>query len=345
MTHQLQNHIVNKETPIIEAMKKINELPLTLTLFVVDDHNKLIGTLTDGDIRRGLLSGKALEERVQDFMHTQFHYLKEDVDVEIVQEIKAKGVRLIPRISDKGEIVKLYDLHKLKSLLPIDAVIMAGGRGKRLRPITDEIPKPMIQLGNKPILEHNLDQLISFGVENFYISVNYLKEQIIEYFGDGSSKGVNIQYIEEEKPLGTIGALSLAKNIQNEILLMNADLFTNIDFEDFYLAFKNKQADMAIASIPYTVNIPYAIMEGQNGLIEKFKEKPSNTYYANSGIYLIDSCLLDNIPKNQFYNTTDLMYYCLKNNKKLIHNPLTGYWIDIGKHEDLKKAREIIKHI
>ncbi|MEA3447195.1 MAG: nucleotidyltransferase family protein [Bacteroidota bacterium] len=341
----IQDHIIHEKAPIKKALEQLNKLPNTLTLFVVNEKQQLIGTLTDGDIRRGFLSGRTLEDNTGRFVTSNFHYMNNGIDVQKVKKLKNKGIRLLPVIDDNRQIIKVYDLHRLNSVLPLDAVIMAGGRGKRLRPITDTIPKPMIELGGKPIIEHNIDRLISYGIENVYISVNYLKEQIIAYFGDGTKKGINIQYIEEEQPLGTAGALSLVKEFENDILLTNSDLFTNIDYEDLYLNFLKKNADMAIASIPYTVNIPYAIFEEKHTNIKGFKEKPSNTHYANAGIYIIKQKLLKYIPENQFYNTTDLMEACIAKKETLIHNPVIGYWIDIGKHEDLKRAQEIVKHV
>jgi NDP-sugar pyrophosphorylase family protein len=215
-----------------------------------------------------------------------------------------------------------------------------------LRPLTDKTPKPMLPLGGKPIIEHNIDRLISFGIENITISVRYLSEQIINYFGDGTSKGISIDYIEEDVPLGTIGCVAKIDQIdQDAIIVLNSDVFTNIDFEDFYLDFEKENADMAVASIPYSVDIPYAIMELRENNITSFKEKPKNTYYANAGIYLINKQSLKHIPRNSFFNATDLMDCILANHGKLIHRPITGYWIDIGKHDDYNKAKEIIRHL
>ncbi len=345
MLSNIQDHIIHEKAPIKKALEQLNKLPKTLTLFVVNEEQQLLGTLTDGDIRRGFLNGRTLLDTTGLFVTSNFHYLNNEIDVQKVKELKNKGIRLLPVIDENKQIKKVYDLHRLNSVLPLDAVIMAGGRGQRLRPITDTIPKPMIELGGKLIIEHNIDRLISYGIENIYISVNYLKEQIIDYFGDGSSKGVNIQYIEEEKPLGTAGSLSLVNDFENDILLTNSDLFTNIDYEDFFLAFEEQKAEMAVASIPYTVNIPYAILEEEKGAIKDFKEKPTKTHYANAGIYLIKKEMIKAIPKNEFYNSTDLLQEMINSGKKVIHNSLIGYWIDIGKHEDLKRAQEIVKHI
>lgn len=341
----IQAHIIHQSASIIEALAQINKLDPALTLFAVNDQNQLKGTLTDGDIRRGFLSGKTLDDTVDKFITKKFHFLNNDIDVYKIRKLKSDGIMLLPELNDKMEIIKVYDLHKLHSVLPVDAVIMAGGRGKRLKPLTDNVPKPMLKIGNKPIIEYNIDRLISYGVEIIYISVNYLKEQIIDCFGDGSEKGVTIRYIEEDKPLGTVGALSLVEKFKHDVLLTNSDLFTNIDYEDFYLAFHYQQADMAIASVPYTVNIPYAILEEEENIIKRIKEKPSNTHYANAGIYLLRKELINEIPKNIFSNMTDLIQVTIYNNKKIIHNPLIGYWIDIGKKEDLDKAKEIVKHL
>lgn len=341
----IQNHIIHQNASIKEALAQINKLDHTLTLFVVNDLNQMKGTLTDGDIRRGFLAGNTLNDSVDKFTAETFHFLNNGIDVQKIRKLKSDGIRLLPLLNDKKEIIEVYDLHRLNSVLPVDAVIMAGGRGNRLKPLTDNIPKPMLKIGNKPIIEHTIDRLISYGIETIYISVNYLKEQIIDYFGDGSAKEISIIYIEEKKPLGTAGALSLIKNFKNNILLTNSDLFTNINYEVLYLTFHYQHADMAIASVPYTVNIPYAILEGGKNIIKKFKEKPSNTHYANAGIYLLRKELINDIPKNEFYNITDLMQSAIDNNKKIIHNPLIGYWIDIGQKEDLDKANEIVKHL
>jgi dTDP-glucose pyrophosphorylase len=339
-------HIIQDNITILDALNFLNKLTDTLTLFVIDNNNKLIGTLTDGDIRRGFVEGLKLDDNIKHFMSKSFHYINNGVDPRKIKEIKKDEIELLPVLNEKNEIIKVYNLKRLKSVLPADAVIMAGGRGERLRPLTDNTPKPMLKLGEKPIIEYTIDRLIDFGIENIFITIGYLGNQIKEYFGDGSQKGIKIIYIEEDKPLGTIGALSLINDFTNDtILLTNSDLFTNIDYEDFYFAFHNQQADMAIASVPYTVNIPFAILEEENNIIKRFKEKPINTHYVNAGIYLLRKKLINEIPKDSFYNMTDLMQVTIDNNKKIIHNPLIGYWIDIGKQDDYKRAQEIANHI
>ncbi|MGE5351528.1 MAG: nucleotidyltransferase family protein [Ignavibacteriales bacterium] len=338
--------IINKNSTCIEALKVLDSEDSNQTLFVVDEAEQLIGTLTDGDIRRGLIKGITLDAPVSRFSNTSFRYINGKINVKEIRRLKNEGVKLLPRLSKANKVIKVFDLTRLNSILPLHAVIMAGGRGERLRPLTDNVPKPMLPLGDKPIIEHNIDRLISYGIEKITISVRYLANQIMDYFGDGSEKGIKIDYVQETEPLGTIGCLSLLDDIKYEdILVLNSDLFTNIDFEDFYLSFVESKADMAVASIPYSIDIPYAIMELNENSITSFKEKPKNTYYANAGIYLLKKECVNLIPKNGFYNSTDLMDYILHNSGKLIHSPITGYWIDIGQFDDYNKALEIVKHL
>lgn len=340
------NYTIHKDYSCLEALKKLDQEKSNQTLFVLDNNEKLIGTVTDGDIRRGLIKGLNLESSIDQYCYPNFSFINTRIDVATIHRLKNEGIKVLPKLNEFGQIEKVFDLSRLNSILPLHAVIMAGGKGERLRPLTDNTPKPMLPLGGKPIIEHNIDRLISFGIDTITISVRYLSEQIISYFGNGSSKGISINYIEEDAPLGTIGCVAQIGQIYHEaILLLNSDVYTNIDFEDFYLNFEKENADMAVASIPYSVDIPYAIMELNENNITSFKEKPKNTYYANAGIYLIKKESLEHIPKNSFFNATDLMNCIMANNGKLIHRPITGYWIDIGKHDDYNKAQEIIKHL
>jgi NDP-sugar pyrophosphorylase family protein len=223
---------------------------------------------------------------------------------------------------------------------------MAGGRGERLKPLTNFTPKPLLKVGNKAIMEHNLDRLAMYGIDDFWISVKYLGEQIESYFGRGIEKNINIQYIREDEPLGTIGAVSKIENFEHDfILVTNSDLLTNVDYELFFLEFLKKEADMAVLTIPYQVNVPYAVLETHDGKIKSFKEKPTYTYYSNGGIYLLKKEVLKYIPKHTFFNATDLMEELMKNNFKVISFPFSGYWLDIGKHEDFDKAQIDVSQI
>jgi dTDP-glucose pyrophosphorylase len=346
-----QSHILKSDTSARQALRVLDSLPdnASRTLFIVDESDCMVGSLTDGDIRRGLLKDLEISNPVSVFMNTNYRFIErgQQDDLEYLRQQRKADIKLIPILDQHHRIIKIINLSKTKTLLPIAALIMAGGKGERLKPFTEKLPKPMLQIGDKPILEHNIDRLISFGIVNFYISVRYLKEQIIEYFGNGESKGVSITYIEEEVPLGTLGALSKIERIPyDDILVMNADILTNIDFEDFFQCYKKEEADMVLASIPYKMNVPYAVLEVDNSSVVSFVEKPTYTYYSNGGIYLMKFSLKEMIRENAVFNATDMMNGVIGNKqRKLVHYPLLNYWLDIGRHADFLKAQEDIKHI
>jgi dTDP-glucose pyrophosphorylase len=345
-----EEHIIHIDKPARAALKALDELSINAsrTIFVIDENDTMMGSITDGDIRRGLLNGLEISQPVGAFMNTKFKYLTEGADsVELIKTYRKAGITLVPLVDDDFKLLQIIDLKKTKTVLPLAALIMAGGRGERLKPFTDQVPKPMLKIGDKPIIEHNIDRLIAYGITEFYISVKYLKEQIMDYFGDGSSKEVRISYIEENEPLGTIGAISLIDKIdQEDILVMNSDLLTNIDFEEFYNFYKQEEATMALASIPYIVDVPYAVLQTKDKEVASFIEKPTYTYYSNGGIYILKFELKKHCEKGTFYNATDLMdKVILEENCNLVHYPILGYWLDIGKHQDFMKAQVDIKHI
>ena len=348
--NKYSTHIINLEMPAREALRVISSLPdnSSLTLFVIDNAECLKGTVTDGDIRRGLLNGLEISEPISRFMFQDFRFIAKEYDnLKELKHFKNLGINLIPVLDSSRRLIEIIDLKKRKASLPITVFLMAGGRGERLRPLTDSLPKPMLIVGDKPIIEHNIDRLIDFGVTDFYISVRYLKNDIINYFGNGEKKGIKITYIQENDPLGTIGAISLIENIANEdILVMNSDLLTNIDFEDFYTTFKKYKSAMTIVSIPYVVAVPYAVLKTNNNFVNNFEEKPNYTYYSNGGIYLMNKKSKNKIPKGEYFNATDLMELLInEKSDALTHYPLLGYWLDIGRYSDFIKAQEDIKHL
>ena len=347
MDKELNNNKIFSHQTIREALEKLNELPETLTLFILNLENQLIGTLTDGDIRRSLLKGISIDDVLENVMFKDFRFIRlNQFTSKEIKKYKELNLRLIPLLDDSNKIVKILNISKLKALLPIDAVMMAGGRGERLRPLTDSTPKPLLKVGGKSIIERNIDRLAEYGISDLSITIKYLGHQIVEKFGNGESKNISIKYVEETEPLGTIGSVSLIEDFKNDsILVMNSDLLTNIDFEDFYNDFINDDADMAVASIPYKVDIPYAVIEKEGNRILSFKEKPTYTYYSNAGIYLIKRKLLHLIPVAKHFNATDFMEALIEQGGKVIHFPIHGYWLDIGKHDDFNKAQEEVAHI
>lgn len=343
----IEKHLIAYNQKVIEALSMLDILASDAILFVVDKEGCLLGSLTDGDVRRGLLKGLSVNDPVTAFIQPNPRYvLQGSFSLDEIIRFRAGNFKVIPVLNERRQIVNVINFRLVKSYLPIDAVIMAGGRGERLRPLTDTCPKPMLSIGDKPIIEHNLDRLIQYGIFHYWISINYLGEQIQSFFQDGSSKGINIQYINEHKPLGTIGAVSQVKDWNNaSVLLTNSDLLTNLDYEDFYQSFIDSEADLSVVTIPYEVTIPYAVLETSNGHVVSFKEKPTYSYFSNGGIYLMKREVLDLIPAQSFYNATDLMEELIQRGKKVHSYPLRGYWLDIGKPEDYKKAQEDIKHL
>lgn len=342
-----KEHLILSGSTIKHALSVLNELSQDAIIFVVDKNDKLIGSLTDGDVRRGLLNDFTVESKIDEIIQPNPRYIRKGkYDIQKIIEYRNKEYKVIPVLDNNDVVINVINFRYIKSYLPVDAVIMAGGRGQRLQPLTDTIPKPLLKLGNMPIMEHNLNRLASFGIDDFWVTLKYLGEQIQDYFGSGKQKNINIEYIWEIEPLGTIGAVSQINNFNHEyVLVTNSDLLTNIDFEQFFLDFVKQDADLAVLTIPYQVAIPYAVLETDNGEVKRFKEKPTYTYYSNGGIYLMKKEITQLIPKNKFYNATDLMEDLISQNKKIISFPFSGYWLDVGKHEDFEKAQVDVHNI
>ena len=344
----MNNHIINQNITLLEALSRINVLaPDPLVLFVVDDENRMVGTLTDGDSRRALIGGASVNDKAEKIMLRNFRYMRLD-DINNVLEIRHQKemlMKLVPILDEERHIVDIINLEKFKTRLPVDAVLMAGGKGERLRPLTEKTPKPLLPVGNKAIIDHNVDRLISYGVKHISVTVNYLKEQIEEHYNEPRN-GVHIQTVREPKFLGTIGSIRFVPKFYNDtVLLMNSDVFTNIDYEDFYLHFQQHDAEMSVAAIPYNVSIPYGILDLDGRNILGLLEKPKYTYYANAGIYLIKRRALDVIPEDTFFNATDLVEKLIGERRKVIRYPLNGTWIDIGNPQEYQKAQDLVKHL
>lgn len=344
----MKDHTINQNISLLDALAKINSLaPEPLVLFVINKDNHMVGTLTDGDSRRALINGCSLNDKVEEIMHRNFNYMRVDAidDVKEIKRQKDLKMKLVPVLDDDDHIVNIINLEFFKTRLPVDAVLMAGGKGERLRPLTEKTPKPLIKVGDKCIIDYNIDRLIEYGVENIIVTVNYLGEQIEEHFREPRGE-VQVNTVREPKYLGTIGSIRYVEELKNDtILVMNSDLFTNINFEDFYLHFMEHDAMMSVASIPYNVSIPFGILDLDGRNIKGLIEKPKYNYYANGGIYLIKKEALQYIPEETFFNATDLIEALIKYNQTVIRYPLNGTWIDIGQHADLAKAQDLVKHL
>lgn len=347
MGNNHDNFIIGCDASVRDALLRLNDAKSkAMTLFAVDTTGKMVGTITDGDIRRALISGEDVTSPIKSVMHRDFSYVTDYDDIEKLRNLRDRNILMIPALNPDGTIREIIDLTLYKSKLPVDAVLMAGGKGERLRPLTLDTPKPLLKIGDKSIIDINIDNLINHGVENIYVTVNYLREKIIEHFAAPRKGDVEVKCVEEPQFYGTIGSLRLIDHFDNDaILVMNSDLLTNIDFEDFYLHFKRHNAMMSAAAVPYTISIPYGIFRTDGREIKGVDEKPVYNLYANAGIYLIRKEALKYIPKDGVFNATDLIDTLAADDKKVIRYPLSGLWIDIGTPEEYRKATELAKHL
>lgn len=345
----MNNHLINQNTTLLEALSVINKLaPEPLVLFVVNDESQMVGTLTDGDSRRSLLAGRSVSDKVGEIMHRDFNFMSihNIHDVFEIQRQKRMQMKLVPILDDENHIVDVINLQKYKSRLPIDAVLMAGGKGERLRPLTEKTPKPLLPVGNKAIIDYNINSLISYGIKNISVTVNYLKEQLIDHFKNPIS-GIHVKTVCEPTFLGTIGSVQFVDRFENEtVLIMNSDLFTNINIEDMFVHYMNNNADVSVAAIPYSISVPYGIFETEGREIKSIIEKPTYNYYANGGIYLIKKELLDKyITNGEHLDATDFIQRAIQDGRKIVRFPHSGYWIDIGNKQEYNKAIDFAKHI
>lgn len=345
MRESLRKYVITTATTVLEALKAMDGTSHdSQTLFVVDENERMVGTLTDGDIRRGLIAGVTLSASVSEIMHANFKFVREGQnDAQLLKEFRNRQIFFIPVLDANGHILKVCNLIKYRNFLPVDAVLMAGGKGERLRPLTEKTPKPLLPVGGKAIIDHNIDRLISYGIKHINVTVNYLGEQLEEHFSEPRGD-VQVLTVREPKFLGTIGSIKYVKKFYNDtVLVMNSDLFTNINYEDFYLHFKEHDADMSVAAVPYDVDIPLGILNLDGRNITGLSEKPHFGYYANAGIYLIKKTALELIPEDAMFHSTDLVEVLIAAGKKVIRFPIGGIWIDIGTPQEYRRASDMVR--
>lgn len=341
----IKDYTISQDATVLEALQKLNRLSgRTMTLFALDTAGGVKGTLTDGDVRRALIDGCTLQSRVSQIMHVAFMAFRGDrPDIESIREIRHKKIALVPHINTNGTIRHIYDFSIYHSILPIDAVLMAGGRGERLRPLTLDTPKPLLPVGNRCIIDHNVEALIRNGITDISVTVNYLAEKIEQHFAKPMA-GVQVKCVREPRRLGTIGSLSLVERGNNStVLVMNSDLLTNINYEAMYLTHIEDNADMTVAVIPYVVSVPYAIFRTEGNNVLSLEEKPTYNYYANAGIYMIRRSCTDIIPQNTYYDATDFIETLIARGGKVRQYVIDGTWIDIGSPDDYRAAQELMR--
>lgn len=346
----MDRHVIDESLSLIEALSRLNDLSgKAMTLFVTDTDGRLKGTLTDGDIRRALVGGASLDCKINKVMHHGYRHIRGDkIDVNALKEFRSQGITLIPWLDDEGKLKKIVDISNNQTILPLSAILMAGGKGERLRPLTLETPKPLLKIGDKSIIDYNIEALSRCGITDITVTTRYLAEKIHEHFAHKVA-GVFVKCIREDVECGTIGSASLASlPLDGYSIVMNSDLLTTISFEDMYLHHLAYNADITIAAIPYQVSVPFAILTTDTNRVDKvtgLEEKPSFSYFANAGIYIFPNKILRELPKDRRTDATDLIERCIAKGLTVSLFPLNGTWIDVGSPADFQQANELIKYV
>ena len=337
------DNLIHESCKVNEAIEKLNELPLKI-LFVVNNSNKALGTITDGDLRRGLFKCVDFQASVLNIINKDFIKLYKDSNQLFIEnEIETRDIVAIPILNDDNTILRVHSARDWSETIALSnkVILMAGGYGKRLGELTNRTPKPLLKIGKKPIIQIIIENLQKYGFTNFVISIHYLSEQIIEFLGDGSNLGVNIDYIIEEKPLGTAGCLSLINidDFQEDCLLINCDVLTNVNFRGILENHKKNKSAMTICSREYSHQVPFGVIEINKNSVIGMEEKPYLKSQVNAGIYILTMNEIVKLQKNKYLDMPDLINLMVKNDKKVNIFPIHEYWIDVGQIHDYEKAQ------
>lgn len=318
-------------------------------VMVADEHGRLLGTITDGDIRRALMQHLGMTTHLSKVMFTNPSVASSDDDRDVILAMmKKRDLLQVPIIDKHRCITGLETIQHLLHGNKLDnyVVLMAGGLGKRLRPLTNDIPKPLLKVGDKPILETILNQFVASGFQNFYISTQYKADMVRDYFGDGKQWGVNIEYVHEKEPLGTAGALGLLPNLSSNlpVIVMNGDLLTKVDFERL-LQFHNEQGGCATMCVrEYDFQVPYGVVESKEHVVVSIVEKPVHKFFVNAGIYVLETELINLLEENTYMDMPQLLENQIQEGLQVNLFPLHEYWLDIGRTEEYEKAQNDVSH-
>jgi dTDP-glucose pyrophosphorylase len=336
-----KNTLITSYNPIMEAMKIIDVGAMQIAL-VIDDDGRLIGVITDGDVRRGLLNGITLEQPVHLIMNKDFTVVSVNTShEEILNLMKRKDLRQIPVVDDRGCVVNLKLLVDMIQLTSRDnwVVLMAGGLGSRLRPFTDECPKPLLQVGDKPLIETILENFVEHGFQKFFVSINYKGKMIEDSLGDGSRWGVTINYLREDIPLGTAGALGLLPDRPaHPLIVMNGDVLTKVNPQFLIEFHENHKAKATMSVRDYHFQIPYGVVNTDQHRLLGIHEKPLQQFFVNAGIYVLEPDVLELIPRNTCLDMPSLFEQLIGLGLEIVVFPIREYWIDIGQIDDFKRA-------
>ncbi|MDC1068932.1 nucleotidyltransferase family protein [Candidatus Kapabacteria bacterium] len=339
---------LRQDATIKDALQIIDSGALQIALFV-DENDKLIGTITDGDIRRGLLKGLKLDDPIESLVFKNPTVATiNDTKEDILKIALAKKIHQIPIVDINGKILGLKEIDELikPKKKKNKVILMVGGMGKRLRPLTDRTPKPMLKVGNKPILQTIVEKFAEYGYTNIIMCVNYKSQIIQDYFKDGSDFGVNIEYVAEKKRMGTAGALSLLTDLPDEpFFVMNGDLLTNINFEHLHDYHISNSSVGTMCVREYDFQVPYGVVNIEDSKILSIEEKPVQRFFVSAGIYMLSPEVIENIPENEFYDMPTLFDNLIKQKKTTISFPIREYWLDIGRIEEYEKANTEYKEV
>lgn len=343
MSQDWKRILIGPTETILRVIEVIDKEALRAAL-VVDENENLLGVVTDGDIRRGLIKHVSVDSPVTEIMNTNPKVVTvEDSKSRVLDLMEIHDLLVIP-IVDGTKLVGLETLQHLTKRRHYDnpVFLMAGGFGTRLRPLTDDCPKPLLKVGEKPILETILESFIDAGFHNFYISTHYMPEMIQDYFGDGSQKGVSINYVYENEPLGTGGALGLLPKDLGElpIIMMNGDVLTKVDFEHLLKYHSEHEATATMCVREYEYQVPYGVVTAENHKIVSMVEKPTHKFFVNAGIYVVGRDLARSVKPDQKIDMPSLLEACIANGDLVSMFPVHEYWLDIGKMNDFEKAQE-----
>ena len=344
----IKNIKLKQNATIKEALGIIDSGAMQIAL-VVDDNDKLLGTLTDGDIRRGILRGLDLDSSIETIVFKEPAIAKiSSTKEEILKIALSKKLHQIPIVDDNGIVLDLKEIEELvePKIKTSRVILMVGGLGTRLRPLTQDTPKPMLKVGNKPILQTIVEKFAEYGFVNITMCVNFNASIIRDYFGDGKEFGVNIDYVLEQKRMGTAGALSLLKERPSEpFFVMNGDLLTNVNFEHIFNYHTLHKATATMCVREYDYEVPYGVVKMNDNKITAIAEKPVQKFFVSAGIYMLSPEILDLIPKNEFYDMPALFEKLIKLSKNVISFPIREYWLDIGRMEEYQRANEEYKEV
>ncbi|MCP4605640.1 MAG: CBS domain-containing protein [Proteobacteria bacterium] len=341
---RLNRIIVPPDLPIIQAFGVMDRGGVGV-LLLCDATRHLHGTLTDGDLRRAVMRSMPMNTPSIDVAGrtplTAPAGISTDQALELMDSGRKFVINRLPLIDEQGRIVDFIlrsDLVRGGSL-DLQAVVMAGGFGNRLRPLTDDTPKPMLPMGGKPMLEHIVSRLRDAAIKNVRFTTHYLHDKIESHFGDGSDFGVNIEYVAEDKPLGTAGSLGLLDRPETTSLVINGDIMTGIDFEAMLVYHQEQQATITVGVRRYEFEVPYGVLEHDGDLVTGITEKPMLDYFVNAGVYLLEPENYDIIPAQMRWDMPDLITAAIDSGGTVVGFPITEYWFDIGKLEDYQQAK------